>query len=322
MAGKVYMSFNISIGISMGISRFISQNQAQKKLDKLNKANLNSIEFGLLNCTLGKSMILGTTPYPVEKQSRAISKIFPPEQFYLSVHAPYRISATSEEESKLRFSKANLSATLKVADWLNSSHVTFHAGSFKGKKHNYDHVKNVLKSWEEWRSHKEFKAKLAPEVGGKYNSFADFFTLVEIAGEIDNCLITWDISHDFARGGNITNEEGVLKRLELLESTFDLDSKNRLPMHFSGMVVGKTGEKNHTLLGKGSGVPWQLVFSTLREQKFLSKVNLICESKVPKGEKLKGNAISDAVKVRNFLNSNKVVTKYRGKPGNLDFYFK
>ncbi|MHA2110630.1 MAG: TIM barrel protein [Candidatus Hodarchaeales archaeon] len=315
------MSLNISIGISMGISRFISQDRTETKLDQIKSANLNSIEFGLLNCTIGKSMIPGTTPYPSEKQCSAISELFPSDQFYTSVHAPYRISATSEEESKLRFSKANLSATLKVADWLNSSHVTFHAGSFKGKKHNYDHVKNVLKNWEEWRLEKEYKARLAPEVGGKYNSFADFFTLVEIAGEIENCLITWDISHDFARGGNITTEEGILKRLELLDSTFDLNPTNRLPMHFSGMVVGKTGEKNHTLLGKGGGVPWEMVFSTLREQKFLSKVNLTCESKVPKGEKLKGNAISDAVKARNFLISDTVVKKYKGKPGNLDFYF-
>lgn len=314
------MSSNISIGISMGISRFISQEQAQKKLDQLKAANLNSVEFGLLNCSLGKSMIPGTIPYPAENQSKAISELFPPEQFYLSVHAPYRISATSEEESKLRFSKANLSATLKVADWLHCSHVTFHAGSFKGKKHDYSHVKNVLKNWEEWRSEKGYKAKLAPEVGGKYNSFADFFTLVEVASEIDNCLFTWDISHDFARGGNVTTEEGVLKRLELLDS-FDLSSTNRLPMHFSGMVVGKAGEKHHTLLGKGSGVPWELVFSILREQKYLSKVNLICESKVPKGVKLKGNAISDAIKVRDFLNSKKVVKKYRGRPGNLDYYF-
>jgi hypothetical protein len=87
------------------------------------------------------------------------------------------------------------------------------------------------------------------------------------------------------------------------------------------MVVGKAGEKFHTLLDKGGGVPWEMVFSTLREQKFLSKVNLICESKVPKGEKLKGNAITDAVKAMNFLNSNTVVKKYKGKPGNLDFYF-
>ena len=312
---------DLSIGTSMSISRFTSQERAEKQLGQLKENNLNSIEFGLLNCTLGKSAIPGTNPYPSEKQSRTISEFFHSDQFYTSVHAPYRISATTEEESKLRFSKANLSATLKVADWLRSSHVTFHAGSFKGKKHNYDHVKDVLRNWEEWRLKKEFKAKLAPEVGGKYNSFADFFTLAEIAGEIDNFLITWDISHDFARGGNITTEAGILKRLEILDSTFDLNSENRLPMHFSGMVVGKTGEKNHTLLGKGGGVPWEMVFSTLREQKFLSKVNLICESKVPKGEKLKGNAISDAVKVRDFIYSNKVVKTYKGKPGNLDYYF-
>ncbi len=206
---------------------------------------------------------------------------------------------------------------------LEGHHVTFHAGSFK-QKHKNERVKQVLQNWEEFRNKKGFKAKLAPEVGGKYNSFADFFTLVEIASEIDQFLITWDISHDFARGGNITSESGILQRLEALDSSgFQLNTSNRLPIHFSGIAVGKAGEKHHTLLGKGNGVPWELVFSVMKEQNFLSKVNLICEStsKDSKGEKLHGNAISDAIKAREFILSDKIVKKYVGKPGNLDFYF-
>ena len=155
---------------------------------------------------------------------------------------------------------------------------------------------------------------------GRYNSFADFFTLVDIAHEV-GILITWDISHDFARGGNVTSEDGILKRLERLDDAFSLSETNRLPIHFSGMVVGKAGEKHHTLLGKGNGVPWELVLSVLKEQKFLSKVNLICESKVPKGEKMKGNAISDALKAKKFLESDKIVKTYVGKPGSLNYYF-
>jgi deoxyribonuclease-4 len=311
----------ISIGVTIAASRFISQNNTKKRFNEIKKNNLNAVEFGLLNCVIGRSNIPGTVPYPSEKQSKEINSLFPSQEYYASVHGPYRISATSDDPKKLKYSKSNLSATLKVTDWLEGHHVTFHGGSFK-RKHNNAHVRNVLQEWEEWRQKKGYRAKLAPEVGGKYNSFADFFTLVEIAGTVDNCLITWDISHDFARGGNVTTETGILKRLEAIDQTWnDLSPNNRLPMHFSGMVVGKAGEKHHTLLDKGTGAPWKFIFSILKEQNYLDKVSLICESKVPKNEKFKGNAISDAIRARKFLESDELEKEYKGKPGYLDYYF-
>lgn len=310
----------ISLGVSIALSRFFSKNKASKRIQKIKERKLNAVEFGLLNCTIGSTNIPGVVPFPTENQTNEIVELLPPDQFYLSVHAPYRISATSMDSKKLRFSKSNFFKSVKVADLLGAHHVTFHAGSFK-KKHNNTHVQNVLKEWEEWHQSKEYQAKMAPEVGGKYNSFADFFTLVEIAGTIDNCLITWDISHDFARGGNITKEDGVLNRLNLLDHTFDLNTDNRLPMHFSGMVVGKAGESHHTLLDHGTGVPWKLVFSVLKEQNYLRKVSLICESKVPKKEKILGDPLSDAIRARAFLESDELVKTYKGKPGHLDYYF-
>ncbi|MFX0211087.1 MAG: TIM barrel protein [Candidatus Hodarchaeota archaeon] len=309
-----------SLGVSISYSRFLSQKKASAKFQEIKKIKINAIEFGLLNCVLGKSKIPGTVPYPSEKQVKAATEIIPPDLYYLSIHAPYRISATSEDPKKIQYSKSNISKSLLVADWFGAHHVTFHGGSFK-RKHNNAHVQRVLEDWEAWRQHKGYNANMAPEVGGQYNSFADFFTLVEIAGTIDNCLITWDISHDFARGGNITTEDGVLNRLSLLDQTFDLNTDNRLPLHFSGMVVGKAGEQHHTLLDHGTGVPWKLVFSVLKEQKYLDKVSLICESKVPKDEKIVGNSLSDAIRARDFLESDALEKTYKGKPGHLDYYF-
>ncbi|MFX1283981.1 MAG: TIM barrel protein [Promethearchaeota archaeon] len=310
----------ISLGISISYSRFLSQKKASEKFQEIKENKINAIEFGLLNCVLGKSQIPGTVPYPSESQVKAATEIVPSDLYYLSIHAPYRISATSEDPKKLQYSKSNISKSLLIADWLDAHHVTFHCGSFK-RKHNNAHVQRVLEDWEAWRQHKGYNAKMAPEVGGKFNAFADFFTLVEIAGTIDNCLITWDISHDFARGGNITTEDGILNRLSLLDQIFALNPNNRLPMHFSGMVVGKAGEAHHTLLDHGTGVPWKLVFSVLKEQEYLGKVSLICESKVPKNEKIKGNSLTDAIRARDFLESDKLEKTYKGKPGHLDYYF-
>ena len=315
----------ISLGVSVAISRFLGTETSRKRLEKIKSTSqLNAVEFGLLNCVIGRATFPGTTPFPTENQAKDILDILSPMDYHHSAHAPYRISATSNDPKKLKFSKSNLSATLKTADYLQAKHVTFHAGSFKQAKYDSSHVQSVLKEWEEWRQTKGFKAKLAPEVGGKTNSFADFFTLAKIAGGIDNMLITWDISHDFARGGNITSEDGILKRLETLDNYFDLHEQNRLPVHFSGMIVGRTGEKHHTLLDHDTGVPWKLVFSVIKEQRYLNKLNLICESKIPKGQEktLKGNAITDAIRVHDFLNSDEVIKTYKGKPSMLDYYFK
>lgn len=311
----------ISLGVSLPIHRFLSSENVKGKIQVLIDRGLNAIEFGLLNCVIGRPKGFSAIPYPTESQISAILETISISKFYLSTHGPYRISATSEEPSKLKFSKANLSAALKTTDLLHGRHITFHAGSFK-QKHNNLHVQKILAEWENWRQEKGYQAVLAPEVGGKYNSFADFFTLVDIASSIDNCLITWDISHDFARGGNITSEEGILKRLDALEDAFSLSHDNRLPVHFSGMEVGKRGEKAHTLLDQGTGVPWKLLFSVLKNQNYLDKLNLICESKVPRSAKLKGDAISDAIKVKTFLESGEIVSSYKGKRGHLDYYFR
>ncbi len=311
----------LSIGISLSIHRFLSSDSTKGKIQDLLDNQLNAIEFGLLNCVIGSPKGFNAIPYPTETQISSILDKIPLDKFYLSTHGPYRISATSEESSKLRFSKANLSAAFKTTDLLNGHHLTFHAGSFK-QKHNNAHVKKVLTEWEKWRQEKGYLAVLAPEVGGKYNSFADFFTLVEVASAIENCLITWDISHDFARGGNITSEDGILKRLEALDSKFSLSRYKRLPVHFSGIQVGKSGEKTHTLLDEGTGVPWKLLFSILKEQQYFDKLNLICESKVPKNNQLKGNALSDALKVKEFIESGEIIKQYKGKRGHLDYYFR
>jgi endonuclease IV len=308
---------DLIIGVSKGISRFINPNNL-KAIAKIVQTELNAIEFGLLNCTIGRSTIPGTVPFPTDNQIASIHSVVP-HSFHKSVHGPYRISATTTDTKKLRFSKSNLSATLRVAHGLKANSVTFHCGSFK-RRFNTSHIKRVLEDWEQFRTEKGFMPRLAPEVGGKVNSYADFFTLVELASSIENLLITWDISHDFARGGNITTESGILKRLNALD-TLDLNSQNRLPVHFSGMVVGKSGEKYHTLLDHGTGVPWELVFSVLKEQNYLEKLSLICESKIPKNERLSGDAIGDALRVKEFLHSPNLRKEYKGKPGHLDYYF-
>ena len=92
----------LSLGVSLSFSRFLSREKALTKIEEIEKVKLNSVEFGLLNCAIGQVGFSGIIPFPTEKQAKSILKLFSKSNYYFSVHAPYRISATTEEESKLK----------------------------------------------------------------------------------------------------------------------------------------------------------------------------------------------------------------------------
>ena len=237
----------------------------------------------------------------------------------LSIHGPYAISFTTRDAGRLRQARAHMTICLKLADAVGASHVTFHAGSRRGgaagvRRRVLERLREVMARREEegWR------AVPALEVAGKVANFGNFEEVCQVAGEA-GCLFCWDVAHDFARGGDVTSEEGFLKRLELVERNIDL-KKWRLPVHLSGIVAGRRGEVRHTLLDGGSGVPWRLFLSVLREQHFLGKVVIICESKTEERDDLQLR-VEEALKIKNFIDSGQVEKTYRPPTPRLTQFF-
>ena len=68
---------SLSLGVSMGLSRFRSQKDILKRSESIKINELNSVEFGLLNCTIGRSTIPGTLPFPTDKQIQHVAEFFP-----------------------------------------------------------------------------------------------------------------------------------------------------------------------------------------------------------------------------------------------------
>ena len=67
---------DLSLGVSLGVSRFLGGQDAIRRSSKIKKAHLNSVEFGMLNCTIGRMTIPGVTPYPTEHQAKKIKEKF------------------------------------------------------------------------------------------------------------------------------------------------------------------------------------------------------------------------------------------------------
>lgn len=289
---------------------------AEKVSDIVNKFHengFNALEILFLGNVLYAPKGSSAPLYPSVEQTEIVSEKL--RGLQVSAHAPYVISLTTANPQRIKNTKAHFSINLKLGDILGATHITFHCGSMKtrdGEKR----VKNLLNEIMKAREDRGFRTMLAPEVAGKVKSFADFDTLIRVAGE-SGCLICWDIAHDFARGGMVTTEAGLLRRLELIENNIDL-KKYRVPIHISGIISTRRGEKAHTTLdAKQNQFPWRFILSFLKEQNFLEKLTIICESKNEKDSI--EERINETKKIKNHLLSNQT-TEYKRTKSRLDTF--
>lgn len=287
------------------LSTFTSDNVVEIAATTLRKHGLKAAELLCIANVLG-SRHRGAPKYPSRERAAKIGKQM--EDFQLSIHGPYTISLTTKDPKTLRNSRTHLTLCLRLADALGASHVTFHAGSRRGGSVVRERVQQRLKEVMAKCEGENITAVPAPEVAGKIASFGDFEEVCTVAGNA-GCLFCWDVAHDFARGGDVISETGLLRRLELIEQHIDL-SRWRLPVHISGILAGRRGEIHHTPLDEGSGVPWRLFLSVLREQRFLDKVVIICESKATKRDGFDFR-VEQALKLKSFVDSGQIDKEYR-----------
>ncbi|MFQ6123727.1 MAG: TIM barrel protein [Candidatus Heimdallarchaeota archaeon] len=310
------MMDKIQVGCSYSFSRFVpNRTQFETAVKEFINCGLNTIELLFLGCVLGIPKPGPLLYYPSVDQATSTSKLL--SGFSISIHGPYTISLTATEKRQKQTTKAHFTMNLKLGHALGATHLTFHTGT---RKHQGDGklVKAFLKEILAEKEKKGYNLRLAPEVAGKLRSFAGFRQIVEVAHECGT-LFCWDFSHDFARGGDVTTEAGILKRLELIDDNIDLKG-NRLPIHLSGIVGGRWGEVTHTFLDRGSGVPWRLFLTVLREQGWLERIQIICESK-GKGTSGLDARVKDALNIKKFIETGESVTEYVPRKSRLDAHF-
>ena len=296
-------------------STFTSDTMVRQVTTVLRAEQLKTAELLCLSNVLGRPRG-GLPGYPSQERAADIGKQM--QEFHVSIHGPYVISLTTTEKGKIRTSRAHMTRCLHIADAVGATHVTFHPGSRQGGTAVKTRVKERLQQIMAKAEDEGINAVPAPEVAGKIAGFGNFEETCAVAGEA-GCLFCWDFAHDFARGGDVTTETGILRRLELIEQNIDL-SRWRLPVHLSGIVAGRRGEVRHAPLEGGSKVPWELFLSVLREQRFLDKVSIICESK---SEEANGLAfrVKEALLLKSFIESGRIEKDYQSARPSLSQFF-
>lgn len=297
------------------LNTFTSDAVIEQVAGILRAKNLQAAELMCLANVLGKPRG-GLPGYPSQERAKKIGAYL--KDFHLSLHGPYVISLTTTDKKQLQASRAHMTRCLRLADGVGATHVTFHPGSRRGGQATFLRVEERLRQIMKKADEDGIMAVPAPEVAGKIASFGGFDEICLVAGKA-GCLFCWDFAHDFARGGDVTTEQGILRRLELIEKNIDL-SRWRLPVHLSGIVTSRRGEVRHAPLDGGNNTPWELFLSVLREQNFLNKVTIICESKSEERNNVNFR-VEEALKLKAFIESRRIEKAYRSAQPSLSEFF-
>ncbi|MEI7719359.1 MAG: TIM barrel protein [archaeon] len=201
---------------------------------------------------------------------------------YLSIHAPYYINLNSEDKAKIEASKKRILDCCEIGHYLSadSKHKTpivFHAG-FYSKLEPAEAFQNIKKEIVELMGEiekKKFNVILCPEVMGKINVFGSIEEISKLVEET-GCGFCIDFAHVLARYDK--------NNFELIESNFG--KAKEWHCHFSGIVYGDKGEKNHKHTEK---TEWRNLFVFLKTQK--KEITIISEAPNPVGDAVEGSGI-------------------------------
>lgn len=204
----------------------------------LTSKGLNAYEY---SCTKGVKV--------GEATAREIGQQAESNNIFVSIHAPYYINMSSEEEDKRENSKRYIMETLQVAKWMGAKRIVVHTGSTSklGREKSLELAIQVLKETLQMSDAAGFgDISICPEVLGKHNQLGTLEEIMEMC-KIDERLIpTVDFGHIHARGlGILNSQEDFEKVIDYIENSIGKERAKRIHCHFSRIEFSKGGEKKH-----------------------------------------------------------------------------
>ena len=177
-----------------------------------------------------------------QKDIKAIKEAAKKFGIELSIHSQYWVNLNSEDKDKLEKSKKRILDCCETGELLGAKLVVFHPGYYgkKPKQEAYENIKNAILEMQNEIKKKEWKIKIAVETMGKVNVFGSIEEIKKLIKET-GCSFCLDFAHLLARSN------GKMSYKEMAEEFKEFDSWH---CHFSGIVYGEKGEKNHKITPK------------------------------------------------------------------------
>ncbi|AEY66441.1 TIM barrel protein [Clostridium sp. BNL1100] len=232
---------------------------------------LNAYEY---SCTKGVKV--------GEATAREIGQQAQNNNIFVSIHAPYYINMSSEEEDKRENSKRYIMETLQVAKWMGAKRIVAHTGSTSklGREKSLEWAIQILKETLQMSDAAGFgDISICPEVLGKHNQLGTLEEIMEMC-KIDERLIpTIDFGHIHARGlGILNSQEDFETVIDFIENSIGKERTKRIHCHFSRIEFSKGGEKKHwNFADKQFGPEFEHLAPVLVNRKM--EPVIICESR-------------------------------------------
>lgn len=233
-----------------------------------------------------------------EKSYNLLPGIAKENGIYLSLHAPYFISLSSESEETRLKSVDYILESARAAKKLGAEKIVVHSGSCSKMTREaatalaFDTLTKAQAALDE---NGLSDIIICPETMGKINQLGTLSEVLELCGVDERFLPCVDFGHLNARTlGGIKNEADYAAILDEIENKLGHDRLKRFHVHFSRIMYTTGGEKMHLTFSNKEYGP---EFEPLMEQ--FAKRNLcpsiICESA--------GTQAEDAAEMKKYYES-------------------
>lgn len=200
----------------------------------------------------------------------------------LSVHAPYYINLSSEDDTVRRKSLTHIIKSLRVADKMGAERVVFHPGTL-GSQSRETALERAAAMLEEIVAEARREGLLdsvylCPETMGKKNLLGTLPEVLHLCGVDERVRPTIDFAHIHAlTGGGLSGRADFERILDMIDARLGEAALRRLHIHFSPIEYTAAGEKkHHTLQEKEFGPSFEPLAELLAENDW--QPTIICES--------------------------------------------
>lgn len=199
----------------------------------------------------------------------------------LSVHSPYYISLSTQEEEKKISTIKYITDSMAAAKKMGATRVVVHAGSLLGLDRTYavESACQLLKrAYEEADKLGLGDITICPETMGKINQLGDSKEIIKMCKMDERLIPTIDFGHLYCRHlGALNSVEAWEKELQMYIDELGYERMKHFHSHLSQMEYTQNGgEKCHVTFGEGKGPDYTYILQALKNLKL--EPTIICES--------------------------------------------
>lgn len=244
--------------------------KSYQMMEYLNKVGLDAYEY---QCSRGVRVS--------DEQAQKIKEEALKYDIKLSVHSPYYISLSTQDEEKKIATIKYITDTMEAAKKMGATRVVVHAGSLLGLEREYavDSACKLLKrAYEQADKLGLSDITICPETMGKINQLGNSKEIIKMCKVDDRLIPTIDFGHLYCRElGRLQTEEDFTRELQMYIDELGYDRMKHFHSHLSQMEYTLNGgEKRHVTLNEGFGPDYEAIIRAIKKLKL--EPIIICES--------------------------------------------